>query len=81
MVCGHYSQLYAKASVPDICSIPIQANKAGQIIGLSFALNDTVVKIARAFNASRNTRFLEEYYEAEQCRDRRAFVSPTIIDY
>jgi len=52
-----YSQLYAKASAPDICSIPIQANKARLIIGVSFALNDTVVKIARAFNAKKNIRF------------------------
>ena len=86
----HYSQLHAKASVPDTCSIPIQANKAGQTIGISLALNDTVVKIARAFNARRNMRFLEECCDAVQCRDRKAFVSRTkrqvsvslvIIDY
>jgi hypothetical protein len=51
-----FSQECAKASFPDICSIPIQANKARQIIGVSFDLNDTVVKIGRAFNTRRNTR-------------------------
>jgi hypothetical protein len=52
-----FSQLYAKTSFVDICSIPIQANKARQIIGVSFDLNDTVVKIGRALNARRNARF------------------------
>ena len=52
-----FSQLYAKASFPDICSIPIQANNAGADQGVSFDLNDTVVKIGRVFNTSRNTRF------------------------
>jgi len=47
-----------------MCSIPIQANKAGQMIRISFALNDTVVKITRAFNARRNTRFLKEACDA-----------------
>ena len=51
------SQKCAKASVPDICSLPIQANKARHIMGVSFDLNNTVVKIARAFNAKKNTRF------------------------
>jgi len=74
---AEYSQLYAKVLIPDIYLIPIQANKAGQIIGTSFALNDTVVKMAWAFNASRNTRFLEDCCDAEQCPDRRVFVSPT----
>ena len=53
----HYSQECAKASVPDIFSIPIQANKARQIMGVSFDLNDTVVKIGRELNARRNARF------------------------
>ena len=52
-----FSQECAKASFPDICSIPIQANKARQIIGVSFDLNDTVVKIGRELNARRNARF------------------------
>ncbi len=51
------SQECAKASFPDICSIPIQVNKARQIIGVSFDLNDSVVKIGRVFNARRNARF------------------------
>ena len=56
---GHYdfSQLCAKASVPDICSIPIQANKARQIIGVSFDLNDAPEKTGRELNARRNARF------------------------
>jgi hypothetical protein len=71
-----FSQDYAKSSFFDIYSIAIQADKARQIIDISFALNDTVVKIAWAFNARRNTRFLEECCDAEQRRARRAFVSP-----
>jgi hypothetical protein len=55
-----FSQECAKASFPDICSIPIQANKARQIIGVSFDLNDTVVKIGRAFNTRRNTRLRDK---------------------
>jgi hypothetical protein len=52
-----FSQECAKASFPDICSIPIQVNKARQIIGVSFDLNDSVVKIGRVSNARRNARF------------------------
>jgi hypothetical protein len=55
--CLTFSQLYAKASFPDICSIPIQANNAGADQGVSFDLNDTVVKIGRELNARRNARF------------------------
>ncbi len=44
---------------------PFKQTKPEQIIGVSFPLNDTVIKIARAFNARRNTRFLEEYCECE----------------
>jgi hypothetical protein len=51
------SQECAKASFPDICSIPIQANNAGADQGVSFDLNDTVVKIGRELNARRNARF------------------------
>jgi len=40
-----YSQEYAKALFPDICPIPIQANKARKFIGVSFDLNDTVIKL------------------------------------
>jgi hypothetical protein len=35
-----FSQECAKASVPDICSIPIQANNAGADQGVSFDLNE-----------------------------------------
>jgi len=52
-----FSQECAKASFPDICPIPIQANKARQIIGVSFALNDTIFKIDRELNARRNACF------------------------
>jgi len=55
-----FSQECAKASFPDICSIPIQANKARHIIGVSFDLNDTVIKIGRAFNTRRNTRLRDK---------------------
>jgi hypothetical protein len=72
-----FSQECAKAAVPDICSLPIQANRARQIMGVSFDLNDTVVKIARVLNTQRNTRFMEECRDAEQYPDRKAFVSPT----
>jgi hypothetical protein len=50
--------LYAKSSCRDICSIPIQANTTGEEKGISFDLNNTVVKIAKAFNARRNTHFM-----------------------
>ena len=56
-----FSQLYAKSSCPDIYLIPIQANTAKEDRGVSFDLNNTVVKITGAFNAKRNTRFLEKY--------------------
>ena len=46
-------------------------------MGVSFDLNDTVVKISKAFNTKRNTRFMEECRDAEQCPDRKAFVPPT----
>ena len=51
-------RLYAKVSIPDISSIPIQANKARQIMGVSFDLNDTVVKNGRVLNPRRNTPFI-----------------------
>jgi hypothetical protein len=47
-------------------------------MGVSFELNDTVVKIHRAFNSKRNTRFMEECPDAGQCPDRKAFVPPAI---
>jgi hypothetical protein len=52
-----FSQEYSKAAVPDICSLPTQANRERQIVGVSFALNNTATKVARAFNARRNRRF------------------------
>jgi hypothetical protein len=55
-----FSQLYAKALLSDICSIPIQANKVRQIMGVFFDLHDTVVKIGRAFNTRRNTRLRDK---------------------
>jgi len=44
------SQLYAKVSIPDICSIPIQANKARHIIGVTFDFNAAPSKNGMAFN-------------------------------
>jgi hypothetical protein len=55
-----FSQLCAKASVPYICSIRIKANKAKQFIGVSFDLNDTVVKIGSVFNTRRNSRLRDK---------------------
>jgi hypothetical protein len=55
-----FSQECAKVSIPDIYLIPIQANKARQIMGVSFDLNNTVVKIGRAFNTRRNTRLRDK---------------------
>jgi len=49
-----FSQLYAKASIPDICLIPIQANNAADGLDVSFQFNDTVTKIGRDFNMRRN---------------------------
>jgi len=51
------SQLYAKASFPDIYSLPIQANNTGEGQSVSFQLNETVIKIGRELNARRNARF------------------------
>jgi hypothetical protein len=48
------SQECAKALVPDIHSIPTQANKAKQIMGVDFDLNNTVIKIGRVFNMRGN---------------------------
>jgi hypothetical protein len=53
-----FSQEYAKSSCRDICSIPIQANTAGEESGISFDLNNTVVQISKVFNAKRNTHFI-----------------------
>ena len=47
------------------CDVLTEANKARQIIGVSFDLNDTVVKIARAFNTRRNSRFRDKYRKTE----------------
>ena len=65
----HNSQLYAKASFPDICSIPIQANNAGEVQGVSFDLNDTVVKIGRELNARKNARFMGSGNKMKQNKD------------
>jgi len=54
LITDKYSQECAKASVPDIFSIPIQANKARQIMGVSFQFNNTVTKIDRELNTKRN---------------------------
>jgi hypothetical protein len=70
-----YSQLSATTSFPDICSIPIQANKARQVMGVSFDLNDTVVKIGRAFNTRGNTRFMGQGDKMEQNNDVK-LISP-----
>jgi hypothetical protein len=74
-----FSQLYAKASFPDICSIPIQANKARQIMGVSFDLNETVVKISRAFNTRRNTRIMGGGDKMEQNNDVGLTGPPTMV--
>jgi hypothetical protein len=55
-----YSQKHAKSSFHGICAIPIQANEAGQIIAISFALNNTIIKIAGAFNTRRNMCFMKK---------------------
>jgi hypothetical protein len=72
-----FSQECAKASFPDICPISIQANKARKIIGVSFDLNDTVVKIGRVFNTRRNTRFMGKGDKMEQNNDVTLISPPT----
>jgi len=52
--------LYAKSSVCNICSIPIQAITAGKDTGIPLGLNSTVIKIAEVFNARRNMRFMKK---------------------
>jgi len=59
--------------------MPIQANRERHIMGVSFDLNNTVVKIGGVFNTQRNTRFMKECRDAEQYPDRKAFVPPPTI--
>ena len=72
------SQLYAKTSFPDICSIPIQAHKARQIMGVSFQFNDTVIKIERELNTRRNTSFMGNGDKMEQNNDVTLISPPTM---
>jgi len=52
-----FSQKQTKVSGSKVCSIPIQANKARQIMGVSFDLNDAPEKTGRVLNTKRNVRF------------------------
>jgi len=73
----NFSQLYVKASFPDIGSIPIQANKARQIMGIFFQFNNTVIKIDRELNTRRNTRFIGKSDKMEQNNDVTLISPPT----
>ena len=67
LIDNSYSQLYAQTSILDTWLIPIQANSTAEVQGISFALNDTVVKIGRALTARRNARF------HDKCRETRHY--------
>jgi len=50
-----FSQLYAKATVPNICSIPIQASTAGDCQGVYSHFDDTLIKTPSMLNPRRTT--------------------------
>jgi hypothetical protein len=47
-----------KASFPDICRIPLQANESIQNTGVSFDFDHASVKTNRALNLRENMRFM-----------------------
>jgi hypothetical protein len=73
-----FSQLYAKVSIPDICSIPIQVSNAGEDHGVSFPFKKTVIKIGRAFNTRRNTLFMRKGHKMWQNNDVTLISPPTM---
>lgn len=52
-----FSQLCAKVSIPNICLIPIQANKTEMKQCVTFHFNEASPITGRALNMRRNTHF------------------------
>ena len=67
-----FSQLSAKASIPLVRLIPIQANTVGEDRGVSFQLNDAAIQICGEFSTRRNAYF---------STDMAAMSYSMIVDY
>jgi len=61
----------SKASIFDICSVPIEANIARTDHGVSFDFNDVSSKPGRALNTKRNTLFMSSCGKKKQHSDVR----------
>ena len=61
-----FSQESSKTSFSDIHLFPILINRTQQSDAVTFHLNDVSSKIGRAFNSTRNTRFIKTCANTEQ---------------